>query len=446
MATRDDIVNYNRDYTLYHWGKQQNVDPIIIDRAEGVYFWDKNGKQIIDFSSQLMNVNIGHGNQRVIQAVVDQMQQVSHVHAGNTATEVRGRLGKKLHEIAPKGLKKTFFTLCGSSSNDVAVLMARFITGKQKILTASKSYHGTLHAPAALGGDPRKKPFQEHLISGVVHIENPDVYRCPWGQKTAEETCKKSIEYLEETIKNHNPDSIAAILLEGESGTSGCYKYPSGYLKEVRRLADTYDILLIIDEVMSGFGRCGNWFAVQNVDVSPDIMVMAKGLTSGYIPLGGVMVSDKIAGYLDDHSFTCGMTYGAHPVACAAALANIQVIEDDRLIDNTREVGAYLDTRLRALMDVHPSIGDVRLTGLLGVIDVVKDRDTREAAAPWDARPEDMEVMSRVFASLREQGLYTFMRWNHIFVAPPLIATKAHIDEGLEKISRALRISDEAFS
>ncbi len=438
-----EILKNNRDYTLLHWVKQKDANPINVSHADGSYFWDRDNKRYIDFSSQLMNVNIGHGNKKVAEAVAKQMAEVSHTHAGCMVTKIKGLLGKKISEIAPDGLNKSFFTLSGSDANEAAIMLARFYTGRHKIIARYRSYHGTSNGAASISGDPRKQPFDNNLLSGIVHVEDPYSYRCPWGQTSEEGTCEKALEHVERIINFEGAQTIAAIFMEGESGTSGCIKYPEGYLKGIRVLADKYDILMISDEVMSGFGRCGNWFGVQNADVIPDMITMAKGLTSGYIPMGGVIVHDKIADYLEDNAFGYGMTYGAHPVACAAALASIEVIEEEGMIENTRKMGEYAKDQLLKMMDINPSIGDVRITGLLGVIEVVKNRETKEPMAPWNASADEMAVMNKVFAKLRELGLFTFTRWNFIFVAPPLNVTKEEMDEGLAIISEALKIADE---
>lgn len=439
----NDILNNNSDYTLFHWVKQKDVNPINISHGKGVYFWDRDGKRYIDFSSQLVNMNIGHGNQKITDAIVKQMSEISHVNAGNTVTEVRGLLGKKISEIAPEGLNKTLFTLSGSDSNEAALMLARLYTGKHKILARYRSYHGTSNGAAAIGGDPRKISFDKNLVSSVIHVEDPYSYRCPWGQTTEEDTCKKALEHVERVIQFEGKDSFAAIFMEGESGTSGCIKYPKGYLQGIRKIADKYNILMISDEVMSGFGRCGNWFAIQNADVVPDMITMAKGITSGYLPLGGVIVHDKIAEFLENNAVGYGSTYGAHPLSCAAAIANIKVIEEENLLENATQMGDYAKESLTKMMDIHPSIGDIRFTGLLGVIELVKNRETKEPMAPWNASVEEMEVMNKVFAKLRELGLYTFTRWNFIFVCPPLTINKNEIDEGLNIISEAIKIADQ---
>jgi taurine--2-oxoglutarate transaminase len=283
-------------------------------------------------------------------------------------------------------------------------------------------------------------------MPNIVHVENPYFYRCPWGTSTPEECGEMCASHVERVIQFENPDSIAAIILEGESGSSGCIKYPKGYWKKIRKIADKYGILLIDDEVMSGFGRTGKWFGVDHHEVVPDIMCMAKGLTSGYIPLGGVIVKEKIAKYFEDNPMPIGLTYSAHPVSCAAALANIHVYEDEGLIENSKKMGIYLEQRMKEMQQRHPSIGDFRNTGLLGCIELVKNRETKEPVTPWNAKPSEMEVSNRMAAKIRELGMFTFVRWNWIFIAPPLCITKEEMDEGLDILSQTISIADEYCS
>jgi len=440
--TTAEIKTNNLDHTLFSWSKQSGLNPISIERAEGVYLWDRDGKRILDFSSQLMNVNIGHGNQRITKAVQRQMEEVSYVFPG-MITEARGQLGKKLSEIAPPSLNKSFFTLGGAEAIENAMKLARMYTGRHKIITQYRSYHGATYGAISAGGDPRKFPVDSQAVPNIVHVENPYFYRCPWGTKSAEECGEMAARNLEQVIKYENPDSVAAILLEGESGSSGCIKYPPNYWKEVRRICDEYGILLIDDEVMSGFGRTGKMFAVENHGVEPDMICMAKGLTSGYIPLGALMISDKMARKFEDHPMVIGLTYSAHAVACAAAIENINILQEDKLVENAANMGTYIESGVEKLKDKHPSIGDFRNTGLLGCIELVKNRETKEPVTPWNAKPADMEATNRMAAKIREAGMFTFVRWNWIFTAPPLIINKEQIDEGLGIISQALDIADE---
>ncbi len=439
-SEREEVLKNNLDYTLFSWSKQKGIDPICVERAEGVYLYDYNGKRYLDFSSGLMNVNIGHGDQRVTDAVVKQMQQVSYV-TPSCATQVRGELGKKLAEICPGNLTKAFFTLCGASAIENAIKLARLYTGRHKIITRYRAFHGATYAAMTAGGDPRKLPSDSQQAPNMVHVEDPFCYRCPWSQEP--NSCKlECVSHVERVIEFEGPKNIAAILMEGESGSSGCIKYPKNYWKKLRELCDKHGILLIADEVMSGFGRTGKWFGFENHGVVPDMVCMAKGITSGYLPFGCLMVTDEIAAKYDNDPLMIGLTYSAHATACAAALAVISIYESDRLIDHTVKMSAYVNQRVEELKKIHPSIGDFRNTGLLGCIEVVKNRKTKEPLAPFNAPASDMKVMNQVAAKLKELGMYTFVRWNYIFIAPPLTVTEQLIDEGLAIISESLKIAD----
>ncbi|MEX0721376.1 MAG: aminotransferase class III-fold pyridoxal phosphate-dependent enzyme [Balneolaceae bacterium] len=438
------ILDNNLNHSLFSWSKQSGLNPINIERAKGVYLFDRDGKRFLDFSSQLMNVNIGHGDQRITEAVKRQMDEVSYVYPG-MITDARGKLAKKLSEVAPPSLNKTFFTLGGAEAVENAIKLARMYTGRHKIITHYRSYHGATYGAISAGGDPRKFPVDSQGVPNMIHVENPYFYRCPWNSKTAEECGEMAARNLEQIIKYENPDSIAAIMLEGESGSSGCIKYPPNYWKLVRKMCDEYGILLIDDEVMSGFGRTGKMFAVEHHGVEPDIMCLAKGLTSGYLPLGGVMISDTIAKHFDDQPMVIGLTYSAHAVSCAAAVENIRVMEEDGMVGNAAKMGKYIEGEVEELKKKHPSIGDFRNTGLLGCIELVKNRETKEPVTPWNAKPADMEATTRMAARIREAGMFTFVRWNWIFTAPPLCITEEQIDEGLEIISQAITIADEYY-
>jgi taurine---2-oxoglutarate transaminase len=434
----DEIIQNNQDYTIFSWSKQKGTNPIAVEHAKGVYLYDYAGKKYIDFSSGLMNVNIGHGDQRVIDAVMKQMQEVSYV-TPSCVTKARGELGKKLAEICPGDLNKAFFTLCGASSIENAIKLARLYTGRHKILTRYQSYHGSTNAAMSASGDPRKLPVDAQQAPNFVHFDLPYSYRWEYGE---ENLLKESVAQLERLIAYEGPNNIAAILLEGESGSSGCLQYPKGYLQKVRELCKRNGILLIMDEVMSGFGRTGKWFGFQNHNIVPDMIAMAKGLTCGYLPFGCLMVSDKIASKYDDAYLPIGLTYSAHPVCCAAALEVLKIYEDDNLIENTNSIGKYLDERMVDMETKHPSLGNWRNTGLLGCIELVKNRTTKEPMAPFNAKPDEMVVMNKVAAKIKELGMYTFVRWNYIFIAPPLCITKEQIDEGLAIISEAILIAD----
>jgi taurine---2-oxoglutarate transaminase len=439
LSETQGIIQDNLDHTLFSWSKQKGISPIAIKCGEGVYLYDYDGKRYLDFSSGLMNVNIGHGNQRVTEAVVKQMQEVSYV-TPSCVTKVRGEVGKKLASIAPKGLTKTLFTVCGATAIDNAIKLARLYTGRHKILCRYQSFHGASYGAMSAGGDPRKLAADSQQAPNFVHFDIPIAYRWEYGE---ENLLKESIKNLERVIAFEGPQNIAAILLEGESGSSGCLKYPVGYMKKVREICDKNGILFIADEVMSGFGRTGKWFGVDNHGVVPDMIATAKGITSGYLPLGALIVSDKIAERYDDNVLWLGLTYSAHPVSLAASLEVLKIYEDENLIENAAAMGKYIDERMEELKKKHPSIGDWRNTGLLGCVELVKNKTTKEPMAPFNAKPDEMVVMNKVAARLKDLGMYTFVRWNYIFIAPPLCINKEQVDEGLAMISDAISIADE---
>jgi len=437
----EEIIHDNQEYTLFSWSKQKGTNPIAVKYGEGVYLYHYDGKRYIDFSSGLMNVNIGHGDQRITAAVVKQMQEVSYV-TPSCVTKVRGELGKKLAAICPGDLNKAFFTLCGATSIENGIKLARLYTGRHKILSRYQSYHGASIGAISASGDPRRIPVDAQQAPNFVHFDLPYAYRYEHGE---ENLLKDSISQMERIIAYEGPNNIAAILLEGQSGSSGCFLYPAGYLKAIREICNKYEILLIMDEVMSGFGRTGKWFGFQHHDIVPDMIAMAKGLTCGYLPFGCLMVSDKIAAKYDDAVLPLGLTYSAHPVSCAAALETLKIYEEDNLIDNAIAMGKYVDSRIEELKKKHPSIGDWRNQGLLGCIELVKNRKTKEPMAPFNAKPDEMTIMNKVAAKIKELGMYTFVRWSFIFIAPPLCVTKEQIDEGLNIISQAISIADASY-
>src|SRR5665647_1042796 len=435
-----EIIQNNQDYTLFSWSKQKGINPIAVEYAKGVYLYDYNGKRYLDFSSGLMNVNIGHGDQRITEAVTKQMQLVSYV-TPSSVTKVRGELGKKLAEICPGDLNKAFFTLCGATSIENAIKLARLYTGRHKIFTRYQSYHGSTNGAMTASGDPRKLPVDSQQAPNFVHFDLPYLYRWEYGE---ENLLKESTAQLERMVAYEGPSNIAAILLEGESGSSGCLQYPKGYLKAVREICNRHGCLLIMDEVMSGFGRTGKWFGFQNHEIVPDMIAMAKGLTCGYLPFGCLMVSDKIASKYDDAILPLGLTYSAHPVCCAAALETLKIYEEDNLIENAVAMGKYLDAQVETLKAKHPSIGNWRNKNIIGCLELVKNKSTKEPMAPFNAKPGEMGVMNNVAAKIKELGMSSFVRWNYVFFAPPLCITKEQIDAGLAIISEALKIADEA--
>jgi len=434
-----ETVDMNREYTFFSWSVQGQINPIPVERAGGIYFWDTDGKRYIDFSSQLMNTNIGHQHPKVVKAIQDQAAKLCFVHPGN-ATEPRGLLGKKLAEVTPGNLKKTFFTLGGAEANENAIKIARFYTGRHKILARYRSYHGATHGSIALTGDYRRLAV-EPAMPGGVHFLDPFCYRCPFGQKI--ESCKREcISHLEDVIQYEGPDKIAAVIMEGVVGSNGLIIPPDDYWPRVREICDKYGILLISDEVMSGWGRTGKWFAVDNWDVTPDIITTAKGITSGYVPLGAVIVSEPIAKFFDDKYLYAGLTYNGHALACAAALATIAVYEEDHLIENAVTVGKHLGEALEGIKARHLSVGDVRYIGLFSAIELVANRETKEIFAA--------SVMAEVGTVLRQNGLFTFIMANNmgsmVFVVPPLCITKEQLNEGLAIVEKALEVADKVVA
>ena len=425
-----EIAQLNRQYTFFSWSVQSAVNPIPVVRSEGIYFWDADGKRYIDFSSQLMNMNIGHQHPRVVQAIQEQAARICFVHPG-LATDVRGLLGKKISEVAPGHLNKTFFCLGGAEANENAIKIARLYTGRNKILARYRSYHGATHGAMALTGDYRRLPV-EPVMPGGVHFLDPYCYRCPFGW--TRQTChRECIAHVEEIIQYEGPEHIAAIIMEGVTGSNGLIVPPDDYWPRIREICDRHGILLISDEVMSGWGRTGKWFAVDNWGVVPDMITTAKGLTSGYVPLGAVIVSDAIAAHFEDKMLWCGLTYSGHALACAAGLATLAVYEEDELIENAVQLGGYLGDHLEDIKRQHPSVGDVRYIGLFSALEIVKNKETKEPIDP----------LTDVAKFLKDHGLFTFVFHNLLFVVPPLCITQAQLDEGLEIIESGLAITDQ---
>jgi taurine--2-oxoglutarate transaminase len=435
----DEIIDLNKDYTLFPWGPQAPVNPIPVTRAEGIYFYDANGKRFIDFNSQLMNVNVGHGHPHVIEAIKRQADQLAYMYPG-MATDPRGKLGEKLAEITPGTLKKTFFSLSGTEANENAFKVARQYTGKQKVLARYRSFHGQGFAAQQAGGDPRRI-LNEPGVGWVVHFHDPYRYRCMFcrGLDSCNLMCA---DHIEQTVIFEGPETIAAIILEGYSGSSGIIAPPDpAYWTRVRQICDKYDILLIVDEVMSGFGRTGKWFGVNHYpDVQPDIMTMAKGLTSGYLPLAATTVTEKIADHFENKPLMIGGTYAAHTLSCAAGLACIEVYEQEGLIENAARMGAVLEKGLNELKAEHPSIGEARGVGLFRVMELVKNRETREPMSEYN-KPLT-EPMRKLQARLTERGMFAFVRWNMVFACPPLVINEAQLQESLEILNDALSIAD----
>jgi taurine--2-oxoglutarate transaminase len=440
--SRQEILDLSRETTLYEWTAQNDMKPMVVDHAKGIYFWDVDGKRYMDFNSQLMCVNIGHGDERVIDAIKTQMDQLCYVAPTAATTAIRAELGRLLQEITPGNLSKAFFTNGGAEANENAIKIARMVTRRHKIMARYRSYHGATAGAIALTGDPRRWAA-EPGIPGVVRI--PDFYPYRAGKDIDDPDYTASVlNATEEIIQFEGPHTIAAMIIEPVVGTNGILIPSASYIRGLRALCDKYGMLLICDEVMSGFGRTGAWFAVDHYGVTPDILTVAKGLTSAYVPLGATMVTDTIAEYFEDKPLYAGLTYNAHPVGCAAAVACINVYRDDQLIPKAHAMGALLKAELHKIKDKHPSMGDVRAIGLFSLVELVKDRHTREPLTPYNPKPHELGPMPQFNAFLREHGLFTFVRWNTFFINPPLIISEEQLREGLAIIDQALEITDAA--
>jgi len=430
----DEIVRLCRRHTMYEWSAQSKVDPIPVARAEGVYFWTPEGKRFLDFNSQLMCTNIGHSHPKVVRAIQEQAATLAYANPF-MATEPRARLGVKLTEITPGDIDTFFFTNGGADANENAIRIARVVTGRHKILARYRSYHGGTAGAIALTGDPRRWAAEPGL-PGIVRA--PDFHK--WARPEPEplDVCLRE---LEDVIRFEGGQNIAAFVMEPVVGTNGILIPPDGYMQGVREMCDRHGILLIADEVMSGFGRTGRWFAVDHWNVVPDILTMAKGITSAYVQLGAVGMRPHVAKVFTDRAFPGGLTYNSHPLACATALATLAVYEEEDLIARAARMGEILRTRLQALQRRHPSVGATRSIGLFGLVELVRNRRTYEPMAPYGGTSDEMVAIGRFF---REHGLYTFVRFNTFFTNPPLVISEEQLDEGLAIIDQALDITDKA--
>ena len=422
-------------HVLHSWSVRSAIDPIPVAGAEGRYFWDYDGKRYLDFASQLVNVSLGHQHPKVVAAIKDQADRLTTI-GPMMANEQRSELARLLAEVTPGDLTMSFFTNGGAEANENAIKLARWKTGRQKIVARYRSYHGATAGSITLTGDPRRWPA-EPGIPGVVRILDPYTYRCPAGHPDPCPVCTGT-PHLEEILQYEGPDTVAAVILETVTWTNGVIVPPDGYLQAVREVCDRHGILLIFDEVMAGFGRTGKWFACDHWDVMPDILTVAKGINSGYVPLGAMVISEELAGWVRDKYFAGGLTYSGHPLACAAGVASIEAFREEGIVENSAELGAVLGERLRGLAESHEAIGDVRGLGLFYGVELVKDRETREPLVPFNASGEAFAPMAKIFKAALERGLYLMIHWNVIIVAPPLTITRDELDEGLEILDEVL--------
>jgi taurine--2-oxoglutarate transaminase len=441
--TAEEIVSLTKRHSIFSWSAQANINPIPMVRGEGIYFWDADGKRYIDMNSQLMCVNIGHGDRRVIEAIKRQADELVYAGPG-MASPVRARIGRILADLTPGDLNRFFFTLGGAEANENAIRMARMVSGRQKIMVRYRSYHGATAGAITLTGDPRRWA-NEPGIPGVVRFFDPYKYRSHLfreGDSDAVFT-RRCLDEIEEILVYEGPHTVAAIFIETVTGTNGLIVPPDGYLQGLREICTRHGIFLVCDEVMCGLGRTGRWFAVDHWNVVPDMITMAKGLTSAYLPLGAVAVSDRIASYFDKNVFYGGLTYNAHPMSLAAAEACIQVMQQDDTMGHTQRMGGVLSELHAQMKEKHPSVGDVRSIGLFGVLELVRNRRTKEPMAPFNGTSAEMQ---RLGAYLREQGMYVFINWNNLFTNPPLCITEEQLRSAFAIIDKALEITDAAVT
>jgi taurine--2-oxoglutarate transaminase len=428
------------EFVLYSWSVQDAISPIAVAGAEGRHFWDYEGNRYLDFASQLVNVSIGHQHPRLVEAIKEQAERLCTI-GPPMASESRSTLGRLLAEVTPGDLTMSFFTNGGAEANENAIKLARWYTGRHKVIARYRSYHGATSGAITLTGDPRRWPA-EPGIPGVVRMLDPYTYRCPAGHPDPCPVCSGG-PHLEEILQYEGPETVAAVILETVVGTNGIIVPPDGYLQSIRDVCDRHSILLICDEVMAGFGRTGRWFACEHWDVVPDILTVAKGINSGYVPLGAMVVSQPIADWVRDKYFAGGLTYSGHPLACAAAVASIEAFREEGIVEHAAEMEQHFRAGLAGLAERHPSIGEVRGLGCFFGLELVRDRETREPLAPFNATGEAFAPVARLMKAALERGLYLMTHWNVVMVCPPLTITRDELDEGLGILDEALAVADE---
>lgn len=437
----EEIKSTLKKYNLQSWSKQRNIDPIPVEKADGIYFWDYDGNRYTDMSAQLVNMNLGFGNKKIGDAIKEQVDKFCFVGPSYGA-ESRAKLAKKIIELMPDNMGKVFFTNAGAESNENTVKMARMFTGKSKVFSRYRSYHGSSFGAGNLTGEPRRYAL-EPGIPGFVKFFDPYVYREAIEFESEEAATKYYLAKLREQILYEGPDSVAAIVMETITGSNGVIIPPKGYLKGVRALCDEFNILIICDEVMTGWGRTGKMFAFENFDVKPDIVTFAKGVTCGYVQLGGVVVSKEIAAYFDDNLLSCGLTYSGHPLACAAGVACVNYYEEANILENVNKVGKVLGEKLEEFKEKYKCVGDVRYIGLFSAIEFVKDKKSKEPMVPYGKDPDG--IMGKIIGMLKERKFMTYSHENMVLIAPPLIITEEQLVEELAKVDEVLKIIDEKF-
>jgi taurine---2-oxoglutarate transaminase len=440
QADGEKVVADDRQYLIHSWSVQSALAPIPVAGGEGRYFWDYSGKRYLDFASQLVNLALGHQHPKLVAAIKEQADRLCTIAPG-VANDKRSELARLVAECMPGDLNRTFFTNGGADANENAVKLARWATGRHKIVARYRSYHGATAGAITLTGDPRRW-FAEPGLPGIVRMLDPYTYRCPAGHPDPCPVCTGG-PHLEEVLMYEGPHTVAAVMLETVTGTNGIIVPPDGYLRSIREVCDRHGILLILDEVMAGWGRTGRWFACDHWDVVPDIITTAKGINSGYVPLGAMTVRDHVYDAIKDRFFAGGLTYSGHPLACAVGVASIEAFREEGVVENAAAMGDYLGERLQRLADRHPSIGEVRGLGLFWGLELVRNRATREPLVPFNAGGEAAEPVARITKACLERGLYPFVHWNVFALTPPLTITRDELDEGLEILDDVLSIADE---
>lgn len=432
----------DRAHVFHSWSAQGLIDPLAVAGAEGSYFWDYDGNRYLDFTSGLVFTNIGYQHPKVVAAIQEQAATMT-TFAPAFAVEARSEAARLIAERTPGDLDKIFFTNGGAEAVENAIRMARLHTGRHKVMSAYRSYHGGTHTAINLTGDPRRWA-SDSGAAGVTRFWAPFLYRSPFHATTETEECERALKHLEETIAFEGPATIAAIILESVPGTAGIMTPPPGYLPGVREICDRYGIVLVLDEVMAGFGRTGRWFACEHFDVVPDLLTFAKGVNSGYVPLGGVAISQKIAETFEHRPFPGGLTYSGHPLACAAAVATINVMEEEGVVEQAAHIGAsVLEPGLREIAERHPSVGEVRGLGVFWALELVRSKETREPLVPYNATGADAAPMAAFGAACKKNGLWPFINMNRTHVVPPCNITEAEAKEGLAALDEALTAADE---
>ncbi len=435
----------DRAHVFHSWSAQGSLSPVVVAGAEGSWFWDEEGRRYLDFSSQLMNVNIGHQHPKLVAAIQEAAGTLCTI-APFHANAARSEAARLITELAPGDLDMVFFTNGGAEATENAIRMARLHTGRHKVLTTYRSYHGATGGAIQLTGDPRRWPSEPGL-PGVVKFWGPYLYRSAFHATTEAEECDRALEHLENVLTMEGAANVAAVVLEPVVGTNGILVPPDGYLAGVRELCDRHGIMMIADEVMAGFGRCGEWFSVNRWNVAPDLICFAKGVNSGYVPLGGVIISRRIADTFKDRVYPGGLTYSGHPLACASAVASINIFKEERVIENARRLGdEVLGPELRAMQERHPSVGEVRGLGVFWAIELVTDRATREMFVPFNAAGPAAAPMTEVVNACKAEGVWPFAHFNRLHVTPPCTITDDDARHGLAVIDAALELADRRYT